>query len=102
MAHHLLAVTSEALENARRHAGATRVTVSAAVDTTDLTLSIEDDGRGLPPDALHRSGHFGLLGITERAAAIGARLHIGARPTGPGTLVRLDLPLAALTQEGSP
>ncbi|WP_406387118.1 sensor histidine kinase [Streptomyces sp. NBC_00211] len=102
VAHHLLAVTSEALENARRHAGATRVTVSAAVDTTDLTLSIEDDGRGLPPDALHRSGHFGLLGITERAAAIGARLHIGARPTGPGTLVRLDLPLAALTQEGSP
>ncbi|KPI13512.1 integral membrane sensor signal transduction histidine kinase [Actinobacteria bacterium OV450] len=102
VAHHLLAVASEALENARRHAGATRVTVWAAVDGTDLTLGIEDDGRGLPPDALHRSGRFGLLGITERATAIGARLHLGARPAGPGTLVRLDLPLAALTGEGGP
>ncbi|MEV0410127.1 ATP-binding protein [Streptomyces sp. NPDC050448] len=102
VAHHLLAVTSEALENARRHAGASRVTVSAAADATDLTLTVEDDGCGLPPDALRRRGRFGLLGMTERAAAIGARLCIGARPSGPGTLVRLDLPLAALTPEGSP
>ncbi|MEV6729413.1 ATP-binding protein [Streptomyces sp. NPDC051364] len=102
VAHHLLAVTSEALENARRHAGASRVVVKAAVDARDLTLTIEDDGCGLPPDALHRRGRFGLLGMTERAASIGARLHIGARPSGPGTLIRLDLPLAALTPEGSP
>ncbi|MER7463816.1 histidine kinase [Streptomyces sp. NPDC097981] len=103
VAHHLLAVAAEALENARRHAGASRVTVTAAVDAADLTLRIEDDGCGLPPDALRRTGHFGLLGMTERAAAIGARLHIGARPSGrPGTLVRLDLPRAALTPEESP
>ncbi|MFI6001712.1 sensor histidine kinase [Streptomyces sp. NPDC051366] len=102
VAHHLLAVASEALENARRHAGASRVTVKAAVDARDLTLTVEDDGCGLPPDALHRRGRFGLLGMTERAGSIGARLHIGARPSGPGTLVRLDLPLAALTPEGSP
>ncbi|WP_432762266.1 sensor histidine kinase [Streptomyces sp. NBC_00069] len=102
VAHHLLAVASEALENARRHAGASRVVVSAAANATDLTLSIEDDGCGLPPDARRRRGRFGLLGMTERAASIGARLHIGARPSGPGTLVRLDLPLVALTPEGSP
>nr|WSW61601.1 histidine kinase [Streptomyces sp. NBC_00998] len=102
VAHHLLAVASEALENARRHAGASRVTVKAAVDARDLTLTIEDNGCGLPPDARRRRGRFGLLGMTERAASIGARLHIGARPSGPGTLVRLDLPLVALTPEGSP
>ncbi|MEU9180242.1 histidine kinase [Streptomyces sp. NPDC048550] len=102
VAHHVLSITSEALENARRHAGASRVVVSAAANATDLTLSIEDDGCGLPPDARRRRGRFGLLGMTERAASIGARLHIGARPSGPGTLVRLDLPLAALTPEGSP
>ncbi|THA37296.1 ATP-binding protein [Streptomyces sp. A1547] len=105
VAHHLLSITSEALENARRHAGASRVLVSAAVDGRDLTLTVEDDGCGLPPDALRtavRGGRFGLLGMTERAASIGARLRIGVRPSGPGTLVRLDLPLAALNPEGSP
>ncbi|MFD3555664.1 sensor histidine kinase [Streptomyces goshikiensis] len=104
VARHLIAVVAEALENARRHAGASRVVVEVAVDASDLTLAIEDDGCGLPDDArlstAHREGHFGLLGMTERAAAIGARIHIGARLAGPGTLIRLDLPLAALTGEG--
>ncbi|KOU24693.1 histidine kinase [Streptomyces sp. WM6372] len=102
VAHHVLSITAEALENARRHAGASRVLVSVAVDARDFTLTVEDDGCGLPPDALRRGGRFGLLGMTERAAAIGARLRIEARPSGPGTVVRLDLPLAALTPEGSP
>lgn len=101
VARHLLAVTGEALENARRHAGASRITVEAAVAASDLLLVIEDDGRGLPDgvdlSALHGAGRFGLLGMAERAAAIGARLHIGARPGGrPGTRVRLALPLSAL------
>ncbi|MFE2924583.1 sensor histidine kinase [Streptomyces goshikiensis] len=103
VARQLIAVAAEALENARRHAGASRVVLEVAVDASDLTLAVEDDGCGLPDDAglstAHREGHFGLLGMTERAAAIGARIHIGARPTGPGTLIRLDLPLAALVPE---
>lgn len=102
VARHLLAVAEEALENARRHAGAARITIEAAVDAPDLLLVIEDDGRGLPGTvdvtALAGAGRYGLLGMTERAAAIGARLHIGARDGGlPGTQVRLALPLAALT-----
>ncbi|MFD7836048.1 sensor histidine kinase [Streptomyces sp. NPDC059761] len=102
MAHHILSITSEALENARRHAGASRVRVSAAAEAGAFTLTVEDDGCGLPPDALHRRGRYGLRGMTERASEIGARLRIEARPSGPGTVVRLDLPLAALTPEGSP
>ncbi|MGW8782690.1 sensor histidine kinase [Streptomyces sp. NPDC055796] len=102
VAHHVLSITSEALENARRHAGAEHVLVSVAADAGELTLTVEDDGRGLPADALSRGGRYGLLGMTERAAAIGARLRIGPRPSGPGTEIRLDLPLAALTGEGSP
>ncbi|WP_327304879.1 histidine kinase [Streptomyces sp. NBC_01298] len=103
VARHLLAVAGEAVENARRHAGATRITVEAAVDAAaGLVLVIEDDGRGLPDGvdlaALPGAGRFGLLGMAERAAAIGARLHIGARPGGrPGTQIRLTLPLSALT-----
>ncbi|MCX5122826.1 sensor histidine kinase [Streptomyces sp. NBC_00347] len=101
VARHLLAVTGEALENARRHAGAARITVEAAVAASELVLVIEDDGRGLPDGvdlaSLHGAGCFGLLGMAERAAAIGARLHIGARPGGQsGTRVRLALPLSAL------
>ncbi|MEW2413745.1 histidine kinase [Streptomyces sp. NPDC046866] len=108
VARQLLAVAAEALENARRHAGAAHVTVTAsAADARHLTLLVDDDGRGLPPggadvQAAAATGRFGLLGMTERAAAIGARLDIGPRPGGPGTRVRLDLPLAALTPEGSP
>ncbi|WP_371617642.1 sensor histidine kinase [Streptomyces sp. NBC_00454] len=102
VARHLLAVASEALENARRHAGPARVRVSLAADPTHLTLTVEDDGLGLGGGgaadlpSLARGGHFGLLGMTERAAAIGARLHIGPGTGGAGCRVRLDLPLAAL------
>ncbi|MGW5851880.1 sensor histidine kinase [Streptomyces sp. NPDC055254] len=103
VARHLLAVAAEAVENARRHAAASRITVEVAAADTDLLLTVEDDGRGLRGDidlpALHGAGRFGLLGMTERATAIGARIRIGARPAGPGTRVRLTLPLAALTTE---
>lgn len=102
VARHLLAVADEALENARRHAGAARITVEAAVAASDLLLVIEDDGRGLPNGfdlaSLHGAGRFGLLGMTERAAEMGARLRIGPRPGGQsGTQVRLALPLSALS-----
>ncbi|MEU9415595.1 histidine kinase [Streptomyces sp. NPDC048272] len=96
----LVAVAAEALENARRHAAATRVDITAAASSTGLRLTITDDGRGLPPGGpdpthLRATGHFGLLGMTERAAAIGAHLAIGPPATGPGTQVRLDIPLGS-------
>ncbi|MEV6760530.1 ATP-binding protein [Streptomyces sp. NPDC051105] len=94
-ARHLLGITAEALENAHRHARATRVDVRAET-TPDhrLIVTIHDDGRGLPPDttveALRRTGHFGLLGMTERAASMGARLRLTA---DKGTEVRVEVPL---------
>ncbi|MFG2877780.1 sensor histidine kinase [Streptomyces sp. NPDC048337] len=101
LAHHLLAVTAEALENAHRHAGTTaRITVEAATDASHLHLTVEDDGRGLPAEP-PAPGHFGLLGMRERATAIGATLRIGPRPAGaPGTRVHLALPLSALAEGG--
>ncbi|WP_229886632.1 sensor histidine kinase [Streptomyces subrutilus] len=100
VARQLAAVAAEALENTRRHAHAGRVRVEAAADDSRLTLTVDDDGRGLaaPVDlpALSGRGRFGLLGMAERAAAVGARLEVGARPSGPGTRVRLELPLTTL------
>ncbi|WP_405906849.1 MULTISPECIES: sensor histidine kinase [unclassified Streptomyces] len=96
-AHHLLAIVSEALENAHRHADAKRVTIELEASETDLTVRVQDDGRGLPgattlQDAT-KTGHFGLLGMAERAATLNARIHLGRSPQG-GTEVAVTLPLA--------
>ncbi|MFI9721725.1 sensor histidine kinase [Streptomyces sp. NPDC052396] len=101
IAAHIVAIVAEALENAHRHAGAGRLEVSAEATDGWLRVLVRDDGRGLPPaltlDDLRRTRHFGLLGMVERAARIGARIRMGkGRSSGQGTEVRLELPLAAL------
>ncbi|MFI6035244.1 sensor histidine kinase [Streptomyces sp. NPDC051315] len=100
VARRLLSITAEALDNAHRHGDPARIEVRAGVHGELLTLSVLDDGRGLPPgttlDQLRRDGHFGLVGMVERAASLGARLHIGRGPHSRGTEVRLELPLAPL------
>ncbi|WP_299532806.1 sensor histidine kinase [uncultured Streptomyces sp.] len=101
VARHLLTVASEAMENAHRHAGPSYLVVLAGVKGDMLRISVYDDGRGLPAgtslDTLRRAGHFGLVGMVERAASIGARIRIGRGKAAQGTEVRLELPLAALT-----
>jgi signal transduction histidine kinase len=101
VARQLLTITSEALENAHRHASPSKVEVTAGVEDDQLRLTIRDDGHGLPPgttlEHLRQAGHFGLLGMVERAASVGARIRIGRGAHATGTEVRLDLPLAALT-----
>nr|WP_237305002.1 histidine kinase [Streptomyces qaidamensis] len=101
VARQLLTIASEAMENAHRHAHPTRVDVSAGVHGDLLRISVYDDGRGLPPgtslEQLRRAGHFGLVGMVERAASVGARIRIGRGGHPQGTEVRLELPLAALT-----
>ncbi|MFE6521354.1 sensor histidine kinase [Streptomyces sp. NPDC057794] len=101
VARQLLTIASEAMENAHRHAEPTRVDVRAGVHGDLLRISVHDDGRGLPPgttlEQLRRAGHFGLVGMVERAASVGARIRIGRGSHPQGTEVRLELPLAALT-----
>ncbi|MFG3286257.1 sensor histidine kinase [Streptomyces sp. NPDC048111] len=106
VARQLLTIAGEALDNAQRHAGAGRVGVTAGVEGPLFRLTIRDDGRGLPPgtslDDLRRTGHFGLVGMVERAAAIGARIRVGRGASPTGTEVRVELPLPApgLGQDG--
>ncbi|MFF7235806.1 histidine kinase [Streptomyces collinus] len=98
-ARHLLAIASEALENVSRHARATCVELTAGVHGDQLRLTVHDDGDGLPPDTtlerLRHGGHFGLLGMVERAASAGARIRVGRGEHERGTEVRVDLPLRA-------
>ncbi|MFZ4151415.1 sensor histidine kinase [Streptomyces pseudogriseolus] len=102
VARQLLTIMSEAMENAHRHARATRVDVRAGVRGDVLTVGVRDDGTGLPGrpaapdlDRLRREGHFGLVGMVERAASVGARISFGRGERGRGTEVRLELPLGA-------
>lgn len=96
-AHHLLAIVSEALENTRRHADATRVTLEAETSEEGVTLRILDNGVGLPDpldlEDVTKSGHFGLLGMVERARSLGAVIHLGRGEEG-GTEIRVDVRFA--------
>ncbi|GAB2443563.1 hypothetical protein GCM10027162_43570 [Streptomyces incanus] len=98
VARQVLTIVGEAMENAHRHACPTRVAVGAGVHGDLLRVIVHDDGRGLPPgtnlEQLSRDGHFGLVGMVERAAAIGARIRVGRGTHPRGTEVRLELPLA--------
>ncbi|POX59906.1 two-component sensor histidine kinase [Streptomyces sp. Ru62] len=106
LARHVLSIVMEALENAHRHASATRVDIRAAVDGHLLRVTVHDDGRGLPPgttlEELRGSGHFGLLGMVERAAQAGARIRVGRGTHERGTEVRLEVPLPTPTPTPTP
>ena len=89
----LLRMVQEALNNARKHAGAaaqTRVTVLTSA--ADLLVVVEDDGAGFDPTAAAAPGHMGLNIMAERAKQIGARLDIRSA-LGQGTQVKVTLPL---------
>jgi len=83
-------VAQEALVNVMRHAQATQVEIALVASPGTVVLHIQDDGRGLAADAPAQG--FGLLGATERAAALGGSLETRSAP-GCGTQVRMCLPL---------
>ncbi|MEZ2417465.1 two-component regulator propeller domain-containing protein [Luteibacter sp. RCC_6_2] len=91
----LYGIAREAVHNAVTHAEGSRVDVELRVEDTELVLSIRDDGRGIDEAVLRdgRDGHWGLRGIRERAAAIGALVSIASRLDG-GTEVCVRLPVA--------
>ncbi len=96
----VLRVVQEALQNVRKHASATNVTVSTWVDDEGFVIEIRDDGRGFDDEAVAADGrrHFGLQFMNERAELIGARLDVRSRPDD-GTAVRLTIPTDDATGE---
>jgi signal transduction histidine kinase len=80
-------IVSEALQNARRHAAASRVVVSLTRTEAVLCATVADDGIGFDANADH-SGRYGLLGMRERAATLGGNLDLQTAP-GRGTILRV-------------
>ena len=84
-------IAQEAVTNAARHAGARSLAVRWYCGAARALLEIRDDGRGMPAGEAFRPDAYGVRGMRERAAAIGARLTIGPADEG-GTLVRCEVP----------
>lgn len=91
-------IVQEALTNVAKHAAARHARLHiAAVRAGEIEILVEDDGKGLAPQAGGGEGaatHYGLDIMTERARHIGGTLDVGAREGG-GTRVRLAFPTAA-------
>jgi len=94
MEQHLLRIAQEAVTNALKHAGARRIGVTLHLEARKLFLRIVDDGRGFDGlDAFSsRGGHFGLIGMRERAERMGGELRLSSHP-GEGTELEVTVPL---------
>ena len=93
MEQHLLRIAQEAVANALKHAQATKIWIKLTTEGRKISLCIVDNGRGFEPkDVFSSLGHFGLLGIRERAERLGGEMRLSSRP-GEGTEVEVTAPL---------
>jgi signal transduction histidine kinase len=91
--HHLLRIGLEALTNALKHAGASRIDIELAFRNDGTSLVVRDNGRGLCPGTREPQGeHFGLKGVRERVDKLGGVLHINSEP-GHGTRLAVTVPV---------
>jgi signal transduction histidine kinase len=87
-------IAREALANAFRHAGAQHIDCTVEYGKREFRLSVKDDGRGFPAEVQQqgaRSGHWGLIGMRERAQKVGGKIGISNEPGG-GTTVSVRIP----------
>jgi signal transduction histidine kinase len=89
----LLRIAQEALTNVLHHAHAAETSVELHYSSDMLMLTIEDKGVGFTvEEGASKAGHYGLLGMKERAATIEGTLEISSQP-GQGTRVTLRAPI---------
>jgi PAS domain S-box-containing protein len=85
----LYRVVQEALANALHHAEAHVISITITEADDKVSVIVEDDGKGFDPEVLP-NGHFGVIGMRERAALVGT-LTVDSAP-GHGTVVRIEVP----------
>jgi len=82
-------IAQEAVKNAVLHAAARTIEVQLCYAEDHLALTVADDGQGFDPARAPAEGHFGLLGLRERAERLGT-LELDSQP-GQGTRLRLQV-----------
>ncbi len=87
----LFRVAQEALNNVVKHAQASEVTITLTTHDNLVTMTIEDNGIGIGPQAT-RHNSLGLTSMRERAEQLGGTIQIGSAREGEGTLVRVSVP----------
>ncbi|HZW24284.1 MAG TPA: PAS domain S-box protein [Gallionella sp.] len=96
----LFRILQEALTNVMKYAGASRVEVEFLHGGGEVMLSVHDNGHGLAESLDASSGHYGMLGMVERAEQLGGTVSFDSQPgSGLGVVVRL--PLSAFENEGT-
>lgn len=96
----LFRIAQESLTNAARYAHAKHVRIALDIDAGDYVLAITDDGIGFDPAGPHKQKSFGLVGMRERALAVGGEASILSEP-GWGTTVRVRVPITSMQEEQS-
>jgi signal transduction histidine kinase len=98
----LFRIVQESLTNIARYAQASRVKVTLRCSDAALHVSVKDNGRGFDPSLPPTSTRYGLLGMRERALALGGAVQIRSAP-GQGTRVAVTIPVdQAYGQAGGP
>ena len=90
---HIFRVAQEAVTNAARHGSPSSISISLGYAAEGIRLAIDDDGCGFAPcqAVSSRGGHFGLLGMRERAGKVGGKLRITSE-NGRGARIELIVP----------
>jgi signal transduction histidine kinase len=90
----LLRIGQEAITNTVKHSGADCVNIEMEFGAQNIVLKIKDNGNGFTPEncAGPNEGHFGLLGMAERAKRLGGEISITSAPE-MGTVIRVELPI---------
>ena len=101
----LFRIIQEGLNNIHRHAGVSEGRLRLLFSPNDLSILISDEGRGFDmaeTEEMRKSGtgngHFGILGMEERAKLIGASLNVISNP-GEGTKIHVKLPYPKLEKD---
>ncbi|MEX2047802.1 MAG: GAF domain-containing sensor histidine kinase [Chloroflexota bacterium] len=94
----VIRIVGEALRNVAQHAGASTAKVALLYDQDGVVVTVEDDGKGFDVDETFRGaedrGHFGVIGMRERAEAASGHLVVRSEP-GKGSIVRASIPYAS-------
>lgn len=97
----VLHIAQEAFRNSLQHASARQIEADVTYGGSLFRIRLRDDGVGIDPDILKdggRMGHWGIIGMRERAAQIGAKLDVWSKP-GAGTELDLRIPARIAYQE---